>query len=104
EVLTSLGVEPRACIVGLNKIDRVHGAVPPAPEGRVAVPISAATGEGLDRLRATLADVLLTQPDLTVLRFPPEGGEALERALREEDIVARRFASNGIELVVRRRR
>ncbi|MFI5165704.1 MAG: GTPase HflX, partial [Thermoanaerobaculales bacterium] len=47
EVLTSLGVEPRACIVGLNKIDRVHGAVPPAPEGRVAVPISAATGEGL---------------------------------------------------------
>jgi GTP-binding protein HflX len=104
EVLTSLGVEPRACIVGLNKIDRVHGALPLPPEGREAVPISAVTGEGLDRLRATLARVVLTQPDLAVLRFPPEGGEALERALRDETIVARRFAHDGIELVVRLRR
>jgi len=45
---------------------------------------------------------VLANPDLEVLRFPPEGGEGLERALREEQVVARRFTAHGIELVVRR--
>jgi len=103
EVLTSLGVEPRSCIVGLNKIDRIEGPLPAAPEAREAVAISAATGEGLDRLRAKLAHVVLTQPDIATLRFPPEGGVELERALRDEYVLARRFSSDGIELMVRRK-
>ena len=101
EVLASLGVEPRGCVVGLNKIDRIEGPLPAAPDGRTALAISAATGEGIERLRATLARLVLSQPDVEVLRFPPEGGEALERALRDESVVARRFSSEGIELVVR---
>jgi 50S ribosomal subunit-associated GTPase HflX len=71
---------------------------------REAVPISARTGAGLDELRAALRNRVLLQPGLEVMRFPPEGGEALQRALRDESVVARRFTSSGIELVVRRSR
>ena len=102
EVLEDLGVEPKRCIVALNKVDRVDGP-PPAPPGRATVAISALTGEGLDELRAALAAAVLAQPGLEVLRFPVEGGQALQRALREEIVVARRFSAAGIELVVRRR-
>jgi GTP-binding protein HflX len=102
EVLASLGIDPRGCLVALNKIDRLDGSAPAGPDGRQTVAISAATGAGVDTLRAALARAILSQPDVTVLRFPPEGGVALQRALREETVVARRFGDRGIELVVRR--
>ena len=103
EVLSSLGIEPKSCIVALNKIDRTDGQPAPAPPERDVVALSALTGQGVDELRAKLRSAVLGQPGLTVLRFPAEGGEELQRALREEIIVARRFAPSGIELVVRRR-
>jgi GTP-binding protein HflX len=102
EVLSSLGVEPSACLVVLNKIDRLPDGPPPAPLNRRCVAISALTSEGLVALRSRLRDMVLEQPGLEVLRFPPEGGESLQRALQEEVVVARRFSSDGIELVVRR--
>ncbi len=102
EVLTSLGVEPRACLVVFNKLDRLAGAVPPALPGRRCLAVSARTGEGLDGLRAALREAVLASPGLAVLRFPAEGGEPLARALRAEAVVARRFGPDGIELVVRR--
>ena len=102
EVLEDLGVEPKRCLVALNKVDRLDGP-PPAPPGRTTVAISALTGQGLGELRAALAAAVLAQPGLEVLRFPVEGGEALQRALRDEIVVARRFSAAGIELVVRRR-
>ncbi|HUK13163.1 MAG TPA: GTPase HflX [Thermoanaerobaculaceae bacterium] len=104
EVLASLGVEPRSCIVGLNKIDRIDAAASPAPAERTAVRLSARSGEGVDALRAAIARAVLAQPDVAALHFPAEGGEALQRALREEHVIARRFGSDGIELLVRRRR
>jgi GTPase len=102
EVLASLGVDPRACLVGLNKVDRVDGAPPFAPPEREAVLLSALRGEGLDELRVAIRARVLQQPGLEVLRFPPEGGEELQRVLRDEIVVARRFTASGIELVVRR--
>ncbi len=102
EVLASLGVDPRGCIVALNKIDRVGGAVPPAVPDRRCVAVSALVGSGLEALRGAVHDAVLALPGTEVLRFPPEGGEMLERALREETVVARRFAADGIEVVVRR--
>jgi GTP-binding protein HflX len=103
DVLASLGVDPKGTIVVLNKIDRTDGLPPAAPLDREVVTLSALTGRGVDRLRATLRAAVLRQPGITVLRFPAAGGEDLQRALLEETVVARRFAPSGIELVVRRR-
>ena len=103
EVLSSLGIEPKSCIVALNKIDRTDGQPAAAPPERDVVALSALTGQGVDELRAKLRSAVLGQPGITVLRFPAEGGEELQRALREENVVARRFGPSGIELVVRRR-
>ena len=64
--------------------------------------ISALTGEGMDSLRDRLRTAILSQPGLETLRFPAEGGEELQRALRDEDVVARRFTAEGIDLVRRR--
>ena len=87
----------------LNKVDRLDGALPPAPADRTVVAISALTGEGMDALRTRLRTEVLSQPGMETLRFPADGGEELQRALRDEDVVARRFTADGIELVVRRR-
>ena len=103
EVLEELGIEPRSCIVAVNKIDRLDGAPPELPDERAALALSALTGEGLDDLAAAIRRAVIEQPGVEVLRFPAEGGAALERALREEAVLARRFAPEGIELIVRRR-
>ncbi len=103
EVLASLGLEPRGCIVALNKCDRLRDGPPAAPPDRDAVAISARTGQGVDRLRERVRAAVLGAPGIEVLRFPAAGGEELQRALREETVVARRFSPSGIELVVRRR-
>jgi GTP-binding protein HflX len=103
DVLSSLGVEPRGCLVVLNKIDRLDSGLPPAPPDRTVVALSALTGEGVGRLRSELRSAVLSQPGLEVLRFPAEGGQELQRALQEETVIARRFSDAGIELVVKRR-
>ena len=102
DVLGSLGVEPKSCIVVLNKVDRTDGRPPAAPRDREVVFVSALTGRGVDELRGALRAAVLRQPGITVLRFPATGGEELRRALLEETVVGRRFAASGIELVVRR--
>jgi len=102
EVLASLGVDPRGCLVALNKVDRLGAALPPALAERRSVAVSALLGTGLEALRAALRQAVLALPGIEVLHFPPEGGESLQRALREETVVARRFTADRIEVVVRR--
>lgn len=102
EVLEGLGVESRDCVVVLNKTDRLRGGVPALPPERRGVAVSAVTGAGVEHLKVLLRRALLDQPGLETLWFPPEGGEDLQRAMAEEVVVAKRFASTGIELVVRR--
>lgn len=101
-VLETLGINPRACVLAYNKIDRVPGLLPPRPPERQGVALSALTGEGVGHLRLLLRQQVLAQPGLETLTFPPEGGETLQRALQREMVVARRFSASGIELVVRR--
>ncbi len=102
DVLTSLGIDARECIVVLNKTDRLGGPFLVPETGRTTVPVSALEGTGLDRLRQAVRERVLAAPDLETLRFPAEGGPELQRALKEEVVVARRFTAEGIELVVRR--
>ncbi|MCJ7442030.1 MAG: GTPase HflX, partial [Thermoanaerobaculaceae bacterium] len=103
EVLESLGVDPKSCVIALNKIDRIEDGPPPAPPDRTVVAISALTGQGLDGLRSKLRSAVLSEPGIEVLSFSAAGGEELQRALQEETVVARRFSEAGIELVVKRR-
>lgn len=101
EVLASLGVDPTACVLALNKVDLLEDP-PPPPLQRPAVALSARTGAGLEELREALRQRILALPDLQVLRFPAEGGEVLRLALAREEVLAQRFTPGGIELVVRR--
>ncbi len=102
DVLESLGIDPRECIVALNKTDRLGGPFLVPETGRATVPVSALEGTGLELLRTAVRERVLAAPDLETLRFPAEGGPELQRALKEEIVVARRFTAEGIELVVRR--
>lgn len=102
EVLASLGMDPRGCLLVFNKVDLVSGFSPIVPPGRKGVAVSAQTGAGVEDLRRMLRHEILSQPGLETLRFPAEGGPALQRALQQEAVVARRFSASGIELVVRR--
>ena len=103
EVLASLDLDPRDAIIVLNKIDRVALDEVVAPLDRVSVLVSARDGIGIDGLKTAIRQRILARPDIAVLRFPPEGGEALGRAMADETVIARRFGPEGIELVVRRR-
>lgn len=101
EVLQSLGVEPSACVVALNKIDLVE-ELPAPPAGRTWMAISARTGAGLAALKDELRRRILALPGLATLRFSASGEEALRLALAKEEVIAQRFSPDGIELVVRR--
>ncbi len=82
DVLDELGAMRIPTVVALNKVDRLAGRpIPPdileaLPE---AVPISALTGEGLDRLQARLDEVLEAQlgAAITVL-IPYDQGELVD--------------------------
>ncbi|MCX7854112.1 MAG: 50S ribosome-binding GTPase, partial [Caldilineales bacterium] len=82
DVLDELGAMSIPAVVALNKVDRLAGRpIPPdileaLPD---AVPISALTGEGLDRLQARLDDVLEAQlgAAITVL-IPYDQGELVD--------------------------
>lgn len=82
DVLDELGAMSIPAVVALNKVDRLGGRpIPPdileaLPD---AVPISALTGEGLDRLQARLDEVLEAQlgAPITVL-IPYDQGELVD--------------------------
>ena len=103
EVLASLDLDLRDAIIVLNKIDRVALDEVVAPLDRVSVLVSARDGIGIDGLKTAIRQRILARPDVALLRFSPEGGEALGRAMADETVIARRFGPEGIELVVRRR-
>jgi GTP-binding protein HflX len=69
QVMAELGVEPERIVTVLNKIDRLAG---PAPVGRDELAVSAATGRGLEALRAALAARLPPGPPGAVAEPPAE--------------------------------
>lgn len=103
EVLESLGVERGRSLVVLNKVDRLAAVDSVCLPDRPALCISARRGDGLEALRAALRARVLELPGVEVLRFPPEGGPALQAVLSAEVVLARRFSDEGIEVVLRHR-
>jgi GTP-binding protein HflX len=71
EVLGELGVDPDRILVVWNKVDRLPAGERDAPDGGVA--ISAATGEGVGRLRAAI-EAALAMPPSAAARLAPSRG------------------------------
>jgi len=101
-VLEGLGVDPSRVLVAFNKIDLLPaGNRPEAPDGELAVRVSATTGEGVDTLLGELRRRLLNADGVATLRVPIDEPEMVERALALPHQVARRFGEQVLAVAVR---
>lgn len=103
EVLEDLGVDPGRCLVALNKVDLLQEEPPGLLERSRSFFVSARTGQGLEQLRAALAEELVHTGLVDVVRVSLESGEELRSALARTDLVGRSFSDDGVALYVRRR-
>jgi GTP-binding protein HflX len=100
--LAELGVADRPTLLVFNKIDRLEErhVVDRVLASRGGVAVSAATGEGLERLRGAI-DAALRPPDGAVrLRIPHGDGAALALCYERGRVVARGDDSEHVELTV----
>ena len=101
EVLEGLGVRREHELIVLNKIDLLTGHTPLAPGARRAVAVSAASGDGIDRLRAVMRDKLLTGPEVAILNIPLEEARIVQKAVNLPHQLARRYRDESVELAMR---
>ncbi len=102
EVLEGLGVDPERVLVVLNKIDLLDSDRLPTARTRLACEaVSAATGARVGELKMRVRTMLLSAPDVAVLRVPLEEPEAVRRAVALPHQLARRFLDDAVELAVR---
>jgi len=103
-VLGELGAGSKPMVHALNKTDlpaatatarRLAAALPRA------VPISAATGEGLDAFRAEIADALQDRRIPVALRLPLTEGRRLAEIRRAGRVESLRYAEDGIHVEAR---
>ncbi len=96
-ILDELQVGDRPMVLALNKIDRVeHASALPALAGRQGgVPVSAATGEGLDALIAAVV-ARLPLASRATLRVPHGDGAALALCYEQGRVLTRREEAEGV--------
>ncbi|MGH7388831.1 MAG: GTPase HflX [Candidatus Rokuibacteriota bacterium] len=101
-LLEELSVADRPTVLALNKIDRVEEprVVTRLVEARGGVPISAATGEGLDRLRAAIEAALGPAGGAVRLRVPHAEAGALARCYEQGRVLKRTDDADHVELDV----
>ncbi len=101
-LLEELEVADRPTVLALNKIDRVETprVVTRLVEARGGVPISAATGDGLDRLRAAVEAALRPVGDAVRLRVPHAEAGALARCYELGRVLKRKDDADHVELDV----
>ena len=89
EVLREIGASHRPELIVLNKIDasapEVLSALAAAHDGSIAV--SAATGEGIDKLESTIASRLRALDPVLELVVPFERGDVMAELHREGEIL-----------------
>ncbi|HEX6989586.1 MAG TPA: GTPase HflX [Bacillota bacterium] len=98
-ILRRLGAGDKPVVIALNKSDLV--SQPPAlprMEAEAVVPTSAVTGQGLDALRAALAEVLNRQRRRLCLRIPYDRMEVLDLIHRSGQVTRTRYLESGIEV------
>jgi GTP-binding protein HflX len=102
DLLGELGVGDRPTLLALNKIDRVGEprVLDRLREGRGGVPISAVTGEGLDRLRAAIAAALRAAAGPVTLRIPHGDGAPLALCYERGRVLARADRGDHVEVEV----
>ncbi len=101
EVLAGLGVERERQLIVLNKVDLLAGRRPAAAGDRQSVNVSAATGEGVEKLCAAIRHRLLSGPGVVILRVPLEEPEMVRRAVHLPHQLARRYHRESLELALR---
>jgi GTP-binding protein HflX len=105
-VLREIGVGEKPSIVGLNKIDLLTDAELSRlrsrhPEG---VPISAASGHGIEDLLGRINTTLTRLEVEVALEVPYARGDVLSRLHREADVVDESYASEGTRVTARMQR
>ncbi|MBI2524891.1 MAG: GTPase HflX [Candidatus Rokubacteria bacterium] len=101
-LLLELGLGERPTIVALNKIDRNEGGAAPRMlvERFDGVPISARSGQGLDRLLDRIEEMLRGHVERAVLRIPYRDGPALALCYDRGRVLDRSDEADGIRLEV----
>jgi GTP-binding protein HflX len=107
KVLAELGIDPssgRTIVEVWNKIDLVaeplRSEIVDTAQVNGAVAVSAATGDGIDRLLRRLADLVDGGPDL-ILELAPSDGEALAWLYRHGRVTAREDVEGAVILSAR---
>ncbi len=100
--LDELGAGDRPVILVLNKIDRIAHprALEALVESRGGVPVSAATGQGLEGLRAAIAAALARLAGVLKLRIPHGDGGALALCYQRGRVLSRSDEADHVELEV----
>ncbi len=101
-LLLELGLGERPTIVALNKIDRIEGGAAPRMlvERFDGVPISARSGQGLDRLLDRIEEMLRGRVERAVLRIPYRDGQTLALCYERGRVLDRSDEPDGIRLEV----
>jgi len=76
-ILDELGAGQKPAVIALNKIDKVTGEIPRLSDSRKVLEISAKTGEGLDKLKESLKEMLFKSMLQVTLRIPFSEGWVL---------------------------
>jgi GTP-binding protein HflX len=101
-LLEELEVSSRPTVLVLNKIDRVEApaAVAALVESRRAVAISAASGEGIERLLAVIEATVRRHAGTLRLRIPHAAGGALALCYARGRVVSRSDEADHVQLEV----
>ena len=101
EVLAEIEAADIPELVVFNKIDRNPAAVRLAERLEGSVAVSARTGDGVERLRATIGDRLRTTTQRVELVVPWERGDVLAGVHREGQVLESVATEQGMHLVAR---
>lgn len=103
QVLTELGAAPERSIIVLNKVDLLPDRVELSAlldHFPGAIPISAKTGEGLDRLLQILCERMASEMVTLTLHVPHEESALIAALHRESNILSKEYAEKWVNLVV----
>ncbi len=103
DVLEELDIHPEQSILVMNKIDALDDPTAPVrlANGEPYVAVSAATGEGIDRLRDDLAAFIEADMVELELRIPQANGRLVSLAHEHGEVLDTRYEGNDVILSVR---